>query len=283
MSQYFVSHEGQQVGPFELQEIMNKVKSQQLSLLDYIFDEGKNDWVLLMEHAELSQKLRDFKPTLAPKPAPPRVPEVPNVPEAEMAKVKQSNPNAPEHEISEWYLLKGENKFGPFAFTDVLKMLQQKAVFEYDFAWHPGMASWKRIAEIQPFQSESIKKLKSGEMADVQEVFFRRRHRRMNYNGTILVHDNKSVWKGQGMEISAGGAGVLMENAMLVPGQTLYLHFKPCDGVPPFNAICEIVNKQFVEGVREKNATIRYGLRFTNISANTQQFLHEMSRKGQAA
>lgn len=281
MSQYFISHEGQQVGPLELQEIINRVKGQSLSLLDYIYDEAKSDWVLLMEYPELAARLRDFKP--APPPMTPPKAATDTHSEPEMKNLKASNPDANEHEISEWYLLKGENKFGPFAFTDVVKMLQQKAVFEYDFAWHPGMPSWKRIAELQPFQADKIRKLKSEDLPDVQEVFFRRRHRRLSYNGTILVHDNKSVWKGQGMEISAGGAGVVMENALIVPGQTLYLHFKPCDGVPPFNAICEVVNKQFVEGIREKNASIRYGLKFTNISAGTQQFLHELSRKSQAA
>src|SRR5690606_38372739 len=111
----------------------------------------------------------------------------------------------------------------------------------------------------------SIKKLKSTLMPEINEVFFRRRHRRVKYGGTILVHDNKSVWKGQGVEISAGGAGVIMENSMIVPGQTLYLHFKPGDGVPPFNAVCEVVSKRFVEGVKDKNAPIRYGLKFKNI------------------
>ena len=74
-----------------------------------------------------------------------------------------------------------------------------------------------------------------------------------------------------------------MDNAMIVPGQTLYLHFKPCDGVPPFNAVCEVVSKQYVEGLKEKDAPIRYGLKFTSISANTQQLLHELAGQGKAA
>lgn len=74
-----------------------------------------------------------------------------------------------------------------------------------------------------------------------------------------------------------------MENAMVVPGQTLYLHFKPGDGVPPFNAICEVVSKQYVEGVKEKNAPIRYGLKFTSISPTTQKFLQEFAKRSEAA
>ena len=273
MSQFYVSHQGQQLGPMGLNEIVDAIRKNKLSLLDYIYDEGKNDWVLMMEYPTVSNQLKDHKPA----PPPQKTPMIPT-PVSTAGPAKPVEPGQ-EHTISEWYILKGENKFGPFAFNDVVKMLQQKVVYEFDFVWHPGMASWKRIAEMDPFTSENIKKLKLTSMPDIQEVFFRRRHRRMNYNGTILIHDNKSVWKGQGMEISAGGAGVIMDNAMIVPGQVLYLHFKPCDGVPPFNAVCEVVSKQFVEGVKEKNAPIRYGLKFTNISANTQQYLHDLSRK----
>lgn len=176
-----------------------------------------------------------------------------------------------------------ENKFGPFSYPDVLKMLQQKVVFEFDFAWHPGLSTWVRIADLDPFKPDNIGKMKETLMPEISEVFFRRRHRRVRYGGTILVHDNKSVWKGKGVEISAGGAGVVMENAMVVPGQTLYLHFKPGDGVPPFNAICEVVSKQYVEGVKEKNAPIRYGLKFTSISPTTQKFLQEFAKRSEAA
>ena len=283
MGQYYISHEGQQIGPMDLSEVVQGVRDNKLSLMDYIYDEDKADWILLMEYPAIAQQLKDHKP-----PPPKKMPSQVAAPETTLLqdKVKEAKAKGEpinEHAISEWYVLKGENKFGPFAFNDVVKMLQQKVVFEFDFAWHPGLASWKRIAELGAFKPDSIRKLQLANMPDIQEVFFRRRHRRMNYNGTILVHDNKSVWKGGGMEISAGGAGVIMENAMIVPGQTLYLHFKPCDGVPPFNAICEVVSKQFVEGVREKNAPIRYGLKFTSISANTQQFLHELARKQEAA
>lgn len=286
MSQYYISHEGQQIGPMTMQEVVDGVRKNKLALMDYIYDDAKGDWVMLMEFPEVALALKDHKPA-PPKMPPPKhhqqTEQETSMIKAKVEEARKAGETVSEHTITEWFILKGENKFGPFAFTDVVKMLQQKVVFEFDFVWHSGLASWKRIAEVDVYQPESIRKLQTTKLPDIEEVFFRRRHRRMNYNGTILVHDNKTVWKGEGMEISAGGAGVVMENAMIVPGQTLYLHFKPCDGVPPFNAVCEVVSKQFVNGVKEKDAPIRYGLKFTNISANTQQFLHEITRKSDAA
>lgn len=275
MSQFYVSHDGQQMGPMSLGEIVDSIRKNKLSLLDYIYDDGKGDWVLMMEYPAVASQLKDHKPAAPPRAVPISSPN----PQPASSNFANSSPEG----AAEWYVLKGENKFGPFVIADVIKMLQQKVVFEFDFVWNPQMPSWKRVAELEPFKPENVRKLKSEGSSDIQEVFFRRRHRRMAYNGTILVHDNKSVWKGQGLEISAGGAGVVMENAMIVPGQTLYLHFKPCDGVPPFNAVCEVVSKQYVEGLKEKDAPIRYGLKFTSISANTQQLLHELAGQGKAA
>lgn len=272
-SSYFVSHEGQQSGPWGLSAIVDKVKGNELSLTDYIYDDGKKDWVLLLEYPPLAEKLKGHKPKAPPQPL-----------HEPAAKEPTPSQNAPEEFMAtEWFVLKGENKFGPFAFTDMIKMLQDKIVYEFDFAWHPGMDTWKRIAELPAFHEANVKKLKSTLMPEISSVFFRRRHRRVKYGGTILIHDNSSVWKGRGLEISAGGAGVIMENSMIVPGQVLYLHFKPCDGLPAFNAICEVVSKKYEDGVKDKNAPIRYGLKFKSISTEAQKFLQEFSKSLKAA
>lgn len=282
--QYFVNHEGHQMGPFSLDQIVTKVKSNELTVLDYLYDEQAGDWVLLMEYQELALKLKDHKPAAPPRPAPTETQKVEghqqNVTPITAAKHDDA---ASAHMVAEWYVLKGENKFGPFAYTDMIRMLQQKVVFEFDFGWHAGMSTWKRVADIDAFSSHKIDQLRQTLMPEIEEVFFRRRHRRVSFGGTVLVHDNKTVWKGEGVEISAGGAGVVMENAMIVPGQSLYLHFKPCDGVPPFNAICEVVSKKYEDGVKERNAPIRYGLKFTSISENAQKFLQEYSKREQQA
>ncbi len=283
---FYVAKNGEQQGPFGLAEIVSKVKSNELALLDYLYDEVKADWVMLMEYPPLAEQLKNIKPSAPPPKADPG-PEAATI-QAEEAQLKGlAAEKAPDpekaHMVAEWYILKGENKFGPFAYTDVVKMLQQRVVFEFDFAWRPGLETWMRIAELDPFSTESIQKLKNTLMPEIQEVFFRRRHRRVNFNSTILVHDNRSVWKGQGVEISSGGAGLVMENSEVAPGQVLYLHFKPGDGVPPFNAICEVVSKKFVEGVKDKKAPVMYGVRFTNVNPSTQKFIAEYSKRSDAA
>ena len=273
-NKYYVSHSGQQMGPYSIDEIVGLVGEQTLSPLDYIYDEGKSDWIVFLEHADLSSKVKAVKPK-----APPSAQKVDHdepKQKVHVIKAKKDGDPALNHE---WFVLKGENKFGPFAYADVVKMLQQGAIFEFDFIWHDGLDGWGRIAELPDFSKDRLRQLKESSMPEISEVFFRRRFRRVTYGGTILVHDNKKVWKGKAMEISEGGAGVVMENAMIVPGQELYLHFKPGDGVPPFNAICEVVSKEYVSDLRNRTAPIRYGLKFKTLSSETQKFLKDFAKK----
>jgi len=262
------------MGPYDIDEIVTFVGEGTLSPLDYIYDEERADWVVFLEHAKLSERVKSLKPKSAP---------VAEKSEAKIHKLnpkkekKNADPGSPANH--EWFVLKGENKFGPFAYTDVVKMLQQGAVFEFDFVWHEGMDGWHRIAETGDFSKDQLRQLKESSMPEISEVFFRRRFRRVSYGGTILIHDNKKVWKGKAMEVSEGGAGIVMENAMIVPGQELYLHFKPGDGVPPFNAICEVVSKEYVTDLRNRTSPIRYGLKFKTLSSETQKFLKDFTKK----
>lgn len=273
--EFVVSKDGKQAGPFSIDTIVSMVQTQQLGVMDYIYDEEAADWLTIIEHKAIQKTIKEFKPKVAPQKNPGNF--------VSMAAALKKKENSANRGVAEWYILKGENKFGPFAFHDVIKMLQQKLVFEFDFAWKQGMKSWVRIAELDSFDPTYIQQLQETLMPEISEVFFRRRHRRVYHNGTLIVHDNKSVWKGQAIEISAGGAGVVMENAMLVPGQKIYIHFKPCDELPPFNAIAEVVSKRFVEGVTDRKAPIRYGLKFTSISEDTQETIINYSNTRESA
>lgn len=262
MATYYVSHNGEQKGPWSAQEILKRLKSQDLAWSDYVYDEGKADWVLLMDHQEFSSHFKPGgKPTL-PKPHK-------KSDEKHEAHHEQANVNE-----KEWFVLKAENKYGPFSMLEIIRMLQEKNIFEYDYIWNQAMSTWKRVAEVDEFKPEKIRALKDSGKSDVQEIFFRRRHARAHYGASILVHNNKKVWKGESLELSSGGAGLVIEHPEFNPGQTLFLHFKPGDGVPPFNAICTVVSKQMPMPGR---TAVRYGVKFTSINRNVQDAIKDFT------
>jgi PilZ domain/GYF domain 2 len=167
-------------------------------------------------------------------------------------------------EGAEWYVLKGKERFGPYGYTDVIHMLQDKSVFEFDFAWCKGMESWKRIAELSIFSQSKISEL-FGKTGTDEKVFFRRHYVRGKCNNAVVIHDNSKIWKGKAVEMSEGGAGVIIENALLMPGQNIYIHFKGAGTAKPFNVLCEIVSKEFKDNIQHPATAVKYGVKFINI------------------
>lgn len=263
MQKYYVTQNGNSVGPWAVDEIVGHLKKNTLAWTDYIYDEQKKDWLLLMDHPSFTTFFREMADAKSkPKSAP--------------AEVKKTEKSPEPNREKEWFILKGDNKYGPFSYLDVVKMLQEKNLFEYDFAWNNRLENWKQISDCDEFQPEKVRALKESGHPEVQEVFFRRRHARARYGASIVVHNNKSVWRAESIEISPGGCGIVIENKDFVPGQTMFLHFQAGDGVPPFNAICQVVSKQSPEPGERR---VRYGVKFTSISRQVQDAIKNFTTK----
>lgn len=258
--QYYLSNNGTHVGPYTLEIVMEKIEKQENQWTDYVFDESVGGWVMLLEHPEFSVKLSS-KPATRPV----TIPKVSSNSKASLTD-------------KEWFVLKEGNNYGPFCHLELVQMLQEKTLFEFDYVWHAKLPAWKRVAEIEDFDAKKMRALKESYEHDLTEVFFRRRHARASYGASLIVHNNKTVFRGHALEISAGGAGVLIENPNLQPGQSLFLHFQPGDGVPPFNAVCQIVSKQFVkEGPAIGVDSVKYGVKFTTLSQSVRETIRNFT------
>lgn len=251
---FYVARSGQQEGPISFVEILQRLEMKTLEPSDYLYDESQGDWVMLLTYPRLADRLNTSKPKARPR-------------EDKWDDAKD-----------EWYVLKGDHRFGPFAYLEVVHMLQDKSLFESDYAWNVSMDSWQPIADVREFDPQAIRALRDSGFSGVNEVFFRRRHVRAQYGASLLVHNNKQVFKGKSIEVSAGGAGIVLESDSLSPGDKIYLHFKPADGVPPFNASCEIVSKRPADA-SDKAAPVQYGLKFNEIAEATQFMLNDYATK----
>lgn len=252
MSTYYIASQGKQQGPFTIQEIELKLTSQKINWHDYIYDDKAEDWVLLMEYAPFTHLFnKSFQTPLA---------VVKDKPDVDAAKRRQ------------WFVLKQNNNYGPFSKLDLIQMLQSKTLHEFDFIWHENMTSWKRLAEVQEFSVQEIRLLfeKYSQKKDpADKVFFRRKYARAKVDSHAIVHDKKKIYKSVGVEISEGGAGLMIEDAEFDKDQQVYLHFKPAPEVPAFNAICKIVSKK---------GNI-YGVQFLKISAAAKTYIANYTKK----
>ncbi len=267
---YYVSKNNQQIGPFSEETLINKIKAKEISWMDYIYDEAKKDWIIIVEHKSFNKMFTESvlkhsinDPTVNKKP---------------QAKAKDL-PTVDAIKEKAWYVLKDNNNYGPFSKAEIIQMLQAKILYEYDFLWQPEMESWMRLAEISDFSRTNLKKLIQSGDPEISEIFFRRRNVRVTYGCSLIVHNNKQIFKGRSLEISSGGAGVYIDTNQFAPGQNLFLHFQPGDGVPPFNAVCTIISKEFHANPISKADEYRYGVKFTSISQNIKQKIQEFAEK----
>ena len=256
MSTYYVASNGQQQGPYSIPEVQSLLESQKLNWHDYIYDDKTEDWVLLMEYPGLTDLFnKSFENPIK----------------------KSNRPDSDSDPLKSriWFVLKQNNNYGPFSKTELIQMLQSDTLQEYDFIWHEKMQSWKRLSEVNEFSMEEIKNiyknLNNEKQVDPElaNAFYRRKYQRAKYNSHAIVHDKQKVYKSISVEISEGGAGLLIEDANFKKGEQVYLHIKPGHEVPAFNAICKVVS---IKGNL-------YGVQFLKISVSAKNSIAKFTNK----
>ena len=306
--EFYVSQNDQSLGPWTLAEIATRTTRGELNETCLIFVEARDEWSPLMQCEELREFMQSKGALSKPK-SPPKPPSTAKVSDILPAKSEvkamireaelevKAVSERPEtgvlaaafgsskdslatgiEGVAEWFVQKGANRYGPFSYTGLVRALQEKSIFEFDMVWKNGMDNWIRIAEHPDFGPEQIRDLlakTSGETG----IFFRRQHPRTPMKNEVIVHDNRSVWMGRSFEGSAGGSGVVIENATLVPGQVVLVHFASGDGLPAFNALCEVVSKKFQGDVSDTTAPLSYGVKFIKIDVQAEAKVLDFFRK----
>lgn len=256
MEKFYVAQDGIQKGPWTLSDISLKLKQKELQWNDYIYDQKIEDWVLLLEFPMLTELFnKSF-----------------SNPINETKKLKDVSVAAPldPYKDRAWYILKQGNNYGPFSKHEMVQMLQSKTLFEFDFVWKKDQEAWKRLADIPEFSQDQIRELfQSWTPEKDGELFFRRRHARAGFSSHVIVHDKKKVFRAQSLEISEGGAGLIVPDSDFPIGHEVHLHFRPNKEVPAFNSICRIVSK----------SGSKYGVQFTHISTGAKDSISKYTKK----
>lgn len=270
--EYFVSHLGQHMGPWTLDEIAHRMSQHDLITTDFIYDEDLADWVALNKHEALLELIsKEFKPTAIPLRdvvSPVAKPVAP----IQQQEQKQHPVQTPSINES-WFIQKTSHRFGPLNSIGVVKALQEKTIFDYEFVWKDGMEEWVRIAEHPDFSVDHIRELISKSLA--QDIFIKRQHPRITFMNEVMIHDDNSLWMGQAFQGGEGGSGLIIQNASLQPGQVVKLHFAAHDGLSAFNVSGEIVSKKYVKELKNKKTPVPYGVKFVGLDKKLQSTLHE--------
>lgn len=257
MEAFYVSRQGTQEGPHPLTLILEKINTGYLRGEDFIFLSSKKEWILLSDFSETREPCQEAQ--------------------RQRENTELSTVSAEE---APWFLLRKEEQLGPFTFGEILKQLRGGRVFEYEFVWTQSMATWQRIAECPAFQSENLENVNEEapvKLGDKQKKF-RRRDSRMGYWSTLVVHNHKKLWNAESLDLSVGGASVLLPKGSVDLGQVVVLHYRPTPEVPAFNIHCEVMSCSDFVGANEEKKD-RVGLQFLSITKTLEAELKEIIQR----
>lgn len=252
LEQFHVARGETPVGRFTVNEILERVEKGELDPLDHVYDESKLDWVAISFHPSFSRH-KDFWQRLA------------------LGK-KANQEKTPDQQVAgkstdqeEWFVLKGDNRFGPYEYLELVRLTQDKSLNDWDFVWTKRLPKWVRIAMLPEFKPETIQSLREALSqklgGTVNEIFFRRRYARATFGGSILVHNNQRLFKGKSLEMGAGGISLVLQDGDLKVGDKVHVHIKPSKDTPAFNSACEVMSRR----AGDANTQVVFGVKFLEI------------------
>jgi len=166
---------------------------------------------------------------------------------------------------NEWHILKGEHQFGPYTYQDMLHMKQNNLLFDYDYIWSPHMEQWTLAGQITEFSQDRISRLL--EKSAVPEVFNRRASPRLAVELDLYVHDDSKLWRGKIQNLSQGGALLLIENPLHLPGDVLSLFVKAGSRLKSsFNCTVQVLNKRLVKTKIQHDTALHYAVKFLDLT-----------------
>jgi len=162
---------------------------------------------------------------------------------------------------NEWHVLKGETQYGPYTYEEMIRMLQTKLVFGYDYVWSPHMEAWAPMADLEEFSNDRMARLADQNRS--QEIFSQRAHDRVLCILPCYVNDQQTLWEGTVENLSEGGALILMKNPVLLPGNIVHVHFRSRNEKDTaFNCTAEILTKRLVKTRIQHDTGIHYAVKF---------------------
>jgi hypothetical protein len=170
----------------------------------------------------------------------------------------------------EWHVLKGETQYGPYTYEEMIRLMQNKTVFSFDYVWSPHLESWTAVADLAEFSPDRLRSLveKSQAALDEQNAFNRREHERVYCQLPVYINDQQTLWEGTAENLSEGGALILMKNPVLLPGHIVHVHFRSRgpQGLS-FNCTAEILTKRLIKQRIQHDTGIHYAVKFLQKSA----------------
>jgi hypothetical protein len=161
-----------------------------------------------------------------------------------------------------WYVLVGEQKYGPYEYKSVIRMLQTNQLMDYNYVWAPHLNSWTQIHQLEEFSASKFQLMIQNE-PDFMQAFVKRTQVRKAVDVPLLGHNHLRFFDGQIVSISEAGGLCLLNSPLIQLGDKLKLHIKSDNETSPaFNVECEVIRKNFSKQRLNSKSGLYYAVRF---------------------
>lgn len=164
-----------------------------------------------------------------------------------------------------WYVLMGDQKYGPYDYKTMINMLQTNQLMDYNYVWAEHLENWTQISHIEDFSKDRFEILLRQE-SEYLSSFIQRQAPRKDVNIPVLGHNSTRFFDGEVTSISENGAMVLINTPLVQVGDRLKLHIKPNQGSDKsFNVEAEVIRKNFSKQRLNSKSGLYYAVRFLDI------------------
>lgn len=179
---------------------------------------------------------------------------------------------------NQWFILRGDLKYGPYDYRSILMMLQKGELFEYNYVWASHLENWTMLGDIQDFSKDRMCLLLK-EQGELSDAFIERTGPRVQMEIPVYAHNNHSMCDGHTISLSENGALVLLNDPLLLPGQKVLLSFRSSELNPqPFNVLCEIIRKNYSRQRLNVKSGLHYAVRFLQVQNSGKNQLTKWTR-----
>lgn len=166
---------------------------------------------------------------------------------------------------AQWYILRGEMKYGPYDYKSLITMIQEGELFDYNYVWAAHMENWTLVGDLQEFSKDRLCRLIESK-DHLAGAFKERQFPRVELTIPVYAHNDHTFFDGQTVSLSENGALLLLNDPLLLPGQRVLIHFRTSEVNPQtFNVLCEVVRKNFSKQRLNVKSGLHYAVRFLHV------------------
>lgn len=169
------------------------------------------------------------------------------------------------HPENDWFVLIGDQKYGPYDYKSMIHMMQKNELLDYNYVWAAHLDSWTPVYQLEEFSKDRFQLLLQKE-SDYLNSFIQRKSQRIEADIPLLGHNGIRFFDGKVTSLSENGALCLINTPLIQVGDMLKLHVKTNvqNGVS-FNTEAEVIRKNFSKQRLNSKSGLYYAVRFNDI------------------